>query len=198
MSTQLAEKFPSHREALESIPLDSSVLSTRLATIKSFQLSDQAAYDQARANHTADDKAATLSIRTLDVFRLPHTQRSQYIQRGSEFNAPQRENDITGNKPMIAYFNMQADDMERKIGIIRRVVQQVEESLVSVEAQAIQGARGASIDGRDITAVTGGLVGRQDARRLNSALREFNDALKTVSGRIVDAREGLEALHAKR
>lgn len=197
MSTQLSEKFPSHREALESIPLDSSVLSNRLATIKSFQLSDQAAYDQARANHTADDRAATLSIRTLDVFRLPHTQRSQYIRRGPEFSAPQRENDITGNKPMIAYFNMQADDMERKMGIIRRVVQQVEESLVSVEAQAIQGARGAYVDGKDLAAVTG-VAGRQDARRLNSALRGFNDALKTVSGRIVDAREGLEALHAKR
>src|SRR5258705_536810 len=99
---------------------------------------------------------------------------------------------------MITYFNKQADDMERKMGIITRIVRQVEESLISVEAQAIQGARGAHIDGRDITAATGGVTGRQDAKRLNSALREFNDALKTVSGRIVDAREGLEALNGRR
>lgn len=88
--------------------------------------------------------------------------------------------------------------MERKMEMITRIVRQVEGSLLSVEAQAIQGARGVHVDGRDITAVTGGVTGRQDARRLNSALRGFNDALKSVSGRIVDAREGLEALIGSR
>ncbi|CCX29761.1 Similar to Nucleoporin nup45; acc. no. Q09793 [Pyronema omphalodes CBS 100304] len=198
MSAQLAEKFPTHREALESIPLDASVLSNRLATTKSFQLTDQSAYDQVRSAHEADDHAASLSIRTLDLFRLPHAQRSQYIQRTTNFNVPQRENDVTGNKPMIAYFNKQADEMEKKMEMIRNVVRQVEESLVSVESQAIQGARGAHVNGGDITNVTGGVAGRQDARRLNSALREFNDALKTVSGRIVDAQESLEELWGRR
>lgn len=198
MSCQLADKFPSHREALESIPVDASVLTHRLATTKSFQMSDQAAYDQVRANHDADDQASTLSIRTLDLFRLPHAQRSQYIQRTSTYSTPQRENDVTGNKPMIAYFNKQADEMERKMDMISRTVRQVEDSLISVESQAIQGARGAHVDGRDLTSVTGGVPGRQDARRLNSALREFNDALRGVSGRIVDAREGFEGLSGRR
>jgi nucleoporin p58/p45 len=198
MSAQLAAKFPTHREAVESIPLDASVLSNRLATTKSFQLTDQSAYDQVRSAHEADDHAASLSIRTLDLFRLPHAQRSQYIQRTTNFNVPQRENDVTGNKPMITYFNKQADEMEKKMEMIRNVVRQVEESLVSVESQAIQGARGAHVNGGDITNVTGGVAGRQDARRLNSALREFNDALKTVSARIVDAQESLEELWGRR
>jgi nucleoporin p58/p45 len=198
MSAQLAAKFPTHREAVESIPLDASVLSNRLATTKSFQLTDQSAYDQVRSAHEADDHAASLSIRTLDLFRLPHAQRSQYIQRTTNFNVPQRENDVTGNKPMITYFNKQADEMEKKMEMIRNVVRQVEESLVSVESQAIQGARGAHVNGGDITNVTGGVAGRQDARRLNSALREFNDALKTVSARIVDAQESLEGLWGRR
>ena len=198
MSCQLADLFPSHREALESIPVDGFVLSNRLATLKSFQMSDQVAYDHVRANHDVDDDASTLSIRTLDLFRLPHAQRSQYIQRSANYSTPQRENDVTGNKPMITYFNKQADEMERKMEMITRIVRQVEGSLLSVEAQATQGARGVHVDGRDITAVTGGVTGRQDARRLNSALRGFNDALKSVSGRIVDAREGLEALIGSR
>ena len=198
LSQQLADKFPAHRAALDSIPADASVLSHRLSTTKSFQASDQAAYEQVRANHDADTEAASLSIRTLDLFRLPHAQRSQYIQRTSTYSAPQRENDVTGNRPMIAYFNKQADDMERKMEMVRRTVRQVEESLISVESQAIQGARGVHVDGRDLSTVTGGVQGRQDARRLNSTLREFNDALRGVSGRIVDAREGLEGLSGRR
>jgi len=198
MSQQLADRFSSHREALDTIPVDASVLTNRLATTKSFQTSDQAAFDQVRTSHDEDDNASTLSIRTLDLFRLPHAQRSQYIQRNSTYSAPQRENDVTGNRPMITYFNKQANEMERKMEIVRRTVREVEESLVSVEAQAAVGAMGTTVEGRDITAVTGGVAGRQDARRLNSALREFNDALRDVSGRIVDSRDALELLKQRR
>lgn len=100
---------------------------------------------------------------------------------------------------MIAYFNKQADEMEHKMEIVRRVVKQVEESLQSIESQAIQSAREvAAVNGMDRSAVTGGVGGRQDARRLINVLREFNDALKGVSARIVDAREGLEALKQRR
>jgi nucleoporin p58/p45 len=198
LSCQLADRFTSHREALDSIPIDASVLATRLATTKSFQMSDQAAYGQVRAQHDADEQASTLSIRTLDLFRLPHAQRSQYVQRASTYSAPQRETDVTGNKPMIAYFNKQADFMEQKMGIIKRSVRQIEESLVSVETQAIAGARGVTVNGQDLTALTGGVAGRQDARRLNMALREFTDALKDVAGRIVDAQEGLEIIKGGR
>lgn len=151
-----------------------------------------------RAQHEADNNASQLSIRTLDLFRLPHAQRSQYIQRASSYSAPQRENEITGNKPMVAYFNKQADDMEHKMRMITRIIGQVEASLGSVESQALQGTMGIGVDGRDITAVTGGVSGRQDARRLHSTLEGFNDALMGVSGRIVDAQELLEALKGRR
>lgn len=198
MSKDLADRFSAHRDALETIPVDAKVLTHRLEATISFQTSDQAAAEQVRAQHEADNNAAQLSIRTLDLFRLPHAQRSQYIQRASTYSAPQRENEITGNKPMVAYFNKQADDMDHKMQMITRIVKQVEESLGSVEAQALQGAMGMGVDGRDITAVTGGVTGRQDARRLHSTLREFNDALRGVSGRIVDAQEALEALKGRR
>jgi nucleoporin p58/p45 len=198
----LAEKikaaFPAHREAVETIPTDVSVLSNRLASTKSFQHSDQMAYEQVRAAHQEDEEASKLSIRTLDLFAIPHAQRSQYM-RSSSFATPQRENDVVGNKPMIAYFNKQANEMEHKMEIVKRVVRQVEESLQSVESQAIQSAREvAAVGGQDRAALTGGVTGRQDAKRLNNVLREFNDALKGVSGRVADAREGLEALKQKR
>ncbi|KAF8249087.1 hypothetical protein K440DRAFT_622769 [Wilcoxina mikolae CBS 423.85] len=198
MSGHLADHFLSHLEALQSIPLDSSVLSNRLATTKLLQLSDQATYDLIRANHDADDAASTLSIRTLDLFRLPHAQRSQCIQRNANYSSPQRENDVTGNKPMITYFNKYADDMQGKMVMMTRIVQQVEDSLLSVEAQATEGSRGAHDDGRNMATVASGVIGRHDTRKLNSALKEFNMAMKTVSGSIVDAREGLEALYAGR
>lgn len=88
---------------------------------------------------------------------------------------------------MVKYFNGQADEMERKLGVIRRSVREVEESLRSVEMQAVVGGQ---VGAGDL--VSGGAQGRQDARRLNRTLREFNEALKDVSARIVDAREGLQ------
>lgn len=81
--------------------------------------------------------------------------------------------------------------MEKKLDVVRRSVREVEESLRSVEGQAVAGGEGLGVGGGDLTAVTGGVGGRQDAKRLNRTLREFNEALKDVSGRIVDAREGL-------
>ncbi|KAI5805007.1 hypothetical protein EDC01DRAFT_354305 [Geopyxis carbonaria] len=194
LSRSLADRFPTHRVALETIPVDANVLEHRLATTKSFQTSDQVAYEQVRAHHDADDQASTLSIRNLDLFRLPHSQRSQYIQRASNYSTPQRENEITSNRPMVTYFNKQADEFERKLDVISRSVREVEDSLKSVEEQAAEGAAGLGIGGGDLTAVTGGVGGRQDAKRLNRTLREFNEALKDVSGRIVDTREGLVAL----
>ncbi|KAF8537301.1 hypothetical protein BDD12DRAFT_888016 [Trichophaea hybrida] len=198
VSGHLAEQFLRHREGLESIPLDSFILSNRLATTKLFQLSDQATYDLMRANHDADDEASTLSIRTLDLFRLPHSQRSQCFQRNANYSSPQRQNDVTGNKPMITYFSKYADDMKGKMVIIIRIVRQVEDSLLSVEAQAIEGSRGRHDDCRNMATVAGGLIGKHDAKRLSSALKEFNKAMKTVSGSIVDARERLEALYGGR
>lgn len=105
---------------------------------------------------------------------------------------------MTSNGPMIAYFNNHAAAMEKKFHTFLESVGEVEASLRSVEEQAAVGANGAGINGEDLTAVTGGVGGRQDARRLNRTLREFNDALKDVSARIVDVKDGLRELKAGR
>jgi nucleoporin p58/p45 len=105
-----------------------------------------------------------------------------------------RENDITSNKPMINYFDTQIAKMDQKLDLFLESVQEVELSLRSVEEQATMG----SIGGENLTALTGGVGGRQDARRLNRTLREFNDALKDVSGRIVDSKDGIRALRSRR
>lgn len=194
LSASLADRFPAHRTALDTIPTDASILAHRLATTKLFQSSDNAALAQVRALHDADDAASTLSIRTLDLFRLPHAQRSQYIARTID-----RESgaDVTSNKPMLKYFGDQADGMEKRLDVVVRSVREVEASLRSVEVQAAQGAQGAGVMGRDLTGVTGGLGGRQDARRLNRTLKEFNEALKDVSGRILDARDSLAVIEGR-
>ncbi|KAH8150588.1 uncharacterized protein LAJ45_05284 [Morchella importuna] len=188
----LSALFPSHRATVDTIPSDTKVLAHKLATTKSFLSADQSALQAAQQHHVADNEAATLSIRCLDLFRLPPQQRTQYFQRSEQ------ENEVTSNGPMIAYFNNHAGAMEKKFHIFLESVGEVEASLRSVEQQAAIGANGAGINGEDLTAVTGGVGGRQDARRLNRTLREFNDALKDVSARIVDVKDGLRELKAGR
>ncbi|RPA89166.1 hypothetical protein L873DRAFT_1755383 [Choiromyces venosus 120613-1] len=191
IATELTAHFPSHRTTIDSIPSDTAVLTHKLATTKSFLAADEAALNTARQHHSEDDAAATLSIRNVDLFRVPPAQRSQYIAQ--QHSQPIRENDITSNKPMINYFNTQIVKMDKKLNLFLESVQEVELSLRSVEEQATVG----SIGGEDLTTLTGGVGGRQDARRLNITLREFNDALKDVSGRIVDCKDGMRALGAR-
>ncbi|KAG0129239.1 hypothetical protein HOY82DRAFT_579787 [Tuber indicum] len=192
IATELTAHFPGHRATIDSIPSDTAVLTHKLATTKSFLAADDAALSTARQHHNEDDAAATLSIRNVDLFRVPPAQRSQYIAQ--QHNQPMRENDITSNKPMINYFDTQIAKMDQKLDLFLESVQEVELSLRSVEEQATMG----SIGGENLTALTGGIGGRQDARRLNRTLREFNDALKDVSGRIVDCKDGIRALRARR
>ncbi|KAH0613340.1 uncharacterized protein H6S33_009720 [Morchella sextelata] len=189
---ELSALFPSHRAIVETIPSDTKVLAHKLSTTKSFLAADQAALQAAQQHHIADNEAATLSIRCLDLFRLPPQQRTQYFQRSEQ------ENEVTSNGPMIAYFNNHAAGMEKKLRIFLESVGEVEASLRSVEQQAAIGASSAGINGEDLIAMTGGVGGRQDARMLNRTLREFNDALKDVSARIVDVKDGLRELKAGR
>ncbi|CAZ82351.1 unnamed protein product [Tuber melanosporum] len=192
IATELTAHFPGHRATIDSIPSDTAVLTHKLATTKSFLAADDAALSTARQHHNEDDAAATLSIRNVDLFRVLPAQRSQYIAQ--QHNQPMRENDITSNKPMINYFDTQIAKMDQKLDLFLESVQEVELSLRSVEEQATMG----SIGGENLTALTGGVGGRQDARRLNRTLREFNDALKDVSGRIVDSKDGIRALRSRR
>lgn len=94
---------------------------------------------------------------------------------------------------MIAYFNGHAASMEKALRLFLESVGEVEASLRSVEMSA---GAGMGARGEDVGMLVGGMGGRQDARRLNRTLREFNDALRDVSGRIVDVKDGMRELRA--
>jgi len=54
-----------------------------------------------------------------------------------------------------------------------------------------------SLGGQDLTVLKGRVSGWQDPWRLNETVREFNDALKDVRGRIIDTKYGMRALIAR-
>lgn len=194
IATELRARSSAHSKTIDSIPFDCLALEQKLTTTKAFLKDDEEALNVAKLNHLEDDKAAALSIRNADLFRPPTAaQRNQYYL--SHHLQQMREVDVTSNKPMINYFNAHAIDMENKLRVFLDTLNEVEHSLRSVELQATSTSDGPMAD--DMTILTGGVGGRQDARRLNRTLREFNDALKDVSGRIVGVKDGLRSLKTK-
>lgn len=87
--------------------------------------------------------------------------------------------------------------MESRLKQFLESVGEVEDSLRSVEVQAARklASRGVLAESGGVSNSDGGDGGKQDeARRLNKALREFNEALSDTAVRVVDSKEGLRGL----
>ncbi|KAI5807274.1 hypothetical protein DFH27DRAFT_312361 [Peziza echinospora] len=74
-SEGLAAAFPEHREMIQSVSGDAELMERRLLTTNSFLQSDASALDNLVKYQKLDDQHASLSVRTLDLLRLPHAAR---------------------------------------------------------------------------------------------------------------------------
>ncbi|KAF8466214.1 hypothetical protein BDZ91DRAFT_179010 [Kalaharituber pfeilii] len=79
-SEALAAAFPEHREMIQSVSGDAELMERRLLTTNSFLESDTAALQSLIKHQKLDDQHASLSVRTLDLLRLPHAARMLQAQ----------------------------------------------------------------------------------------------------------------------
>ncbi|KAF8417975.1 hypothetical protein EV426DRAFT_720925 [Tirmania nivea] len=88
-SESLSALFPEHREMVTSVRSDAELMERKLMTTNSFLQSDAAALETLVKHQKEDDQHASLSVRTLDLLRLPHASRliQQQQQQASAVTA---------------------------------------------------------------------------------------------------------------
>ncbi|KAF8438716.1 hypothetical protein BGX38DRAFT_1273654 [Terfezia claveryi] len=74
-SESLSAFFPEHRDMVTSVRSDAELMERKLITTNSFLQSDAAALETLVKHQKEDDQHASLSVRTLDLLRLPHASR---------------------------------------------------------------------------------------------------------------------------
>ncbi len=180
------------------IPNDAGFVGRKLETLQQALENDARAIDGVRRGVKADAADARLSFAALDNLKLP--QQFHYtglwnvpaVSRpgGPRLGGEDDEEDAGGGGDLVAYFERQAEEMGRTLEGFRRSVDDIEAHLRGVEASTAQQmqrlafGRGRDRDGGERSA-------EDQVRELAAVLREFENAIMAVAGKVGGAREGV-------
>jgi len=189
------------------IPNDVDFVARKLDTMQHALENDAAAIDAVRKSVRADAADARLSFRAIDNLKLPQ----QYHYTGlwnvpavSRAAGPKLPGDgggdgddggegggAGGGTDLLSYFSAQAEGMAGTLEGYRRSVQDIEAHLKGVETTTVQQMQQLAFTrGRD-----GGQRSAEDqVRELAAVLREFENGIMAVAGKVGGAREGVTEL----
>ncbi|KAI9870876.1 MAG: hypothetical protein M1830_003675, partial [Pleopsidium flavum] len=188
------------------IPNDVAFVSRKLETMQQALENDAEAIDVVRKSVKRDAADAKLSFRAIDNLKLPQ----QYHYTGlwnvpsvSQPSGPKlpaspssprspssssSSNDEGTSSDLISYFSTQADTMRKTLESYTQSIHDIESHLLGVETNTVQQMQQLSFTrGRD-----GGARSEEDrVRELAAVLREFENAIMAVAGKVGGAREGV-------
>ena len=178
------------------IPNDVDFVTRKLDTMQQALENDAAAIDAVRKCVKKDAADARLSFRAIDNLKLPQ----QYHYTGL-WNVPAVSSQSAGPKlpgdddedegagtNLVAYFSAQAEDMAKTLEAYKRSVHDIEAHLKGVETNMVQQMQQLAFTrGRD-----GGQRSAEDqVRELAAVLREFENGIMAVAGKVGGARDGV-------
>ncbi|KAI9821884.1 MAG: hypothetical protein M1827_002466 [Pycnora praestabilis] len=191
--------MPSLEDQSSYIPNDVDFVSRRLDTVQRGLENDAEAIDHVRGLVKKDAADAKLSFRAIDNLKLPqqyhHTglwnvPSSASRLRGPQIPAEEGETE-EGSADLVSYFSAQADEMAKTLDNYRKNVHEIESHLRGVEASTVQQMQQLMfMRGKD-----GGERSAEDqVRELAAVLREFENGILGVAGKVGGAREGVQEL----
>ncbi|KAI9679387.1 MAG: hypothetical protein M1817_005409 [Caeruleum heppii] len=196
---QCASFMPQHSETLKFLPNDVDYISQRLRTVNEALENDAQAIAKLRDTVKRDEGDATLSFQAIDNLRLPlqyhhagHYHASQSKPNSSVDRLLTGASDEPGSaKDLIGFFSSHVDAMERGLSNFSSSVAQIEGHLRGVEAHTAQ-----QIQTLMMTRGTNGADKTADdqVRELAAVLRDFENAILGVAGKVGGAREGVQEL----
>ena len=193
---QCEQAMPKIESAFSYMPDDVQYCSRKLDTMQQALENDAEAIDHAKVLVKQDVKDARLSFKTIQNLRMP-----QQFHHSGLWNAPaatqtagpslsdEDETDEEHGSNIVSYFSKRADDMSKTLQSYQKNISDVESYLKGVEGNTIQQLQRVQFTrGRD-----GGERSADDqVRELAAVLREFENGILSVAGKVGAVREEVQ------
>lgn len=197
---QCQAMMPNHAERLSYLPNDVEYLSRREKTLTETLMNDAQAIARVRETVKADSEDAKLSFAAIDNLRLL----PQYHHAGSwklggvssSFTSNNINTNLSGEhetspRDLVAYFSQRAENMSLTLQQYMQNLAQVESHLRGVEARTGQQIQQLAFShGRDGEP----RATDEQIRELAAVLRDFENGILGVAGKVGAAREGVQQL----
>lgn len=177
---------PTVADTLEYMPRDTGLCFRKLEAIQQSLENDAEAVDSLKTMVKSDAADARLSFKAIQNLRMP-----QQFHHTSLWNMPGpqsvgRDEPDGENADLVSYFSRQTDDMTRKLESFQRNIAEVESYLRGVESNTIEQVQRVEFS----QATDGGERSADDqVRELAAVLREFENGIMAVGGKVAGARQ---------
>lgn len=179
--------MPSHDSQLRCIPSDVDFIRRKMIGVENALESDAESISQVREVLKSDAENAKLSFKAIDNLKLP----SQYHNTGlwPTTSGTSQDSSTEGAQDIVGFYSRTADDLSGTYTRYTRNITEIEQHLRGVEVSSVQQINNL------IARRNGGQMGQEDpAQELAEALREFEQSLLLVAGKVGGVREGVQTL----
>ncbi|TVY68758.1 Nucleoporin [Lachnellula suecica] len=179
--------MPSHDRQLAQIPNDVAFCNRKLVGVESAAVSDVKAISLVRDFIKTDAEHAKMSFRAIDNLKLP----PQYHNTGmwSKQDGQSQGDGEDGAEDLVGLFSNTADELAATLTKYQNNITEIEQHLRGVEASSAQQINAF------VAKRSGGSSTREDpVAELAAALREFEQSILGVAGKVGSAREGVQTL----
>jgi len=187
--------MPAHASQLAQVPNDVEFCRRKLIGWTSAKLSDADAIATAKINVATDAEHAKLSFKAIDNLKLPPQYHNPSIWSGNPASNDNRDqaNGEGSSQDIVGFFSETADELARVLERNQKQIADIEQFLRGVEANSAQQVNVL------VAKRNGSFAGIEDPMdQLAGALRDFEESLLGVAGKVGGAREKVQSLQLKK
>jgi nucleoporin p58/p45 len=187
--------MPSHDSQLAQVPNDVEFCRRKLIGVENASDSDVQAISLAQRLVKTDAEHAKLSFKAIDNLKLPPQYHNPNIWSAKASSGDNRaqSNGESEAQDIVGFFSTTTDELATTLSNYRKHITEIEQHLRGVEASSAQQIN-------ILVAKRNGSLGGQDdpMDQLTGALRDFEESILGVAGKVGGAREGVQSLQLGR
>jgi nucleoporin p58/p45 len=187
--------MPSHESQLAQVPNDVEFCRRKLIGVENASDSDVQAISLAQRLVKTDAEHAKLSFKAIDNLKLPPQYHNPNIwsAKASSGDSRVQSNGESEAQDIVGFFSTTADELATTLSNYQKHITEIEQHLRGVEANSAQQIN-------ILVAKRNGSLGGQDdpMDQLTGALRDFEESILGVAGKVGGAREGVQSLQLGR